>query len=127
MGLGHAWAVRALDTTELAAVCDIDRAVVETTAADFKVPAFTDPKAMYATGGLDAVVIATPAGTHARLTRDALDAGMHVYLEKPITPTCDEGRALVAYADEKKRVLQIGFQFRFHKGYAAMRDAYAGL
>jgi predicted dehydrogenase len=127
MGLGHAWAVRALDTSTLAAVSDINDEVLRKTATDFEVPAFTDPKEMYASGAVDAVVIATPAGTHAQLTRDALDAGMHVYLEKPITPTCDEGRALVAYADEKQRVLQVGFQLRFHKGYAAMRDAFEDL
>ena len=59
--------------------------------------------------------------------RDALDAGLHVYCEKPITPTSDEGYALAADAARRERVLQVGFQFRFHKGYAAMRDAVAEL
>ena len=82
---------------------------------------------MYASGEVDAVVIATPAGTHGRLTRDALDAGMHVYCEKPIAPTADEGYALARHAREAKRTLQVGFQFRFHTGYAAAREAVADL
>ena len=84
-----------------------------------KLPAFTDPAAMYASGEVDAVVVATPAGTHGQLARDALDAGMHVYCEKPIAPTADEGYALARHAREAQRTLQVGFQFRFHKGYAA--------
>jgi predicted dehydrogenase len=127
MGLGHCWAARTVDTSVLAAVCDINAEVVQKIAKDFEVRSFIDPKEMYATGDIDAVVIATPAGTHAQLTRDALDAGMHVYLEKPMAPTYEEARALVAYADEKQRTLQVGFQFRFHKGYAAMRDAFGSM
>src|SRR5689334_4476188 len=127
MGLGHCWAVKTLDTSALAAVCDIDAAVADKVGGDFKVPSFTDPKEMYAAGDIDAVVIATPCGTHAPITRDALDAGMHVYLEKPMAPTYEEARALVAYATEKQRILQVGFQFRFHKGYAAMRDAFESM
>ena len=80
------------------AVCDIDPARAEKAGSQQKLPAFTDPAAMYASGEVDAVVIATPAGTHGQLTRDALDAGMHVYCEKPIAPTSDEGYALARHA-----------------------------
>ena len=72
-------------------------------------------------------MVATPAGTHGQLARDALDAGMHVYCEKPIAPTADEGYALARHAHEAQRTLQVGFQFRFHKGYAAAREAVADL
>src|SRR5205085_5115387 len=51
----------------------------------------------------------------------------HVYCEKPIAPTAEEGYALAARARAARRVLQVGFQFRFHAGYCAMRDALAEL
>src|SRR5262245_38859454 len=46
----------------------------------------------------DVVHIVTPPHTHAALARLALQAGCHVYLEKPFTPTADEAEALVAQA-----------------------------
>jgi predicted dehydrogenase len=127
IGQAHLWALRSLDTCALAAVCDTDADRAQRAGADHQVPVYTDAHAMYAGGDLDAVVVATPPGTHGDLVRAALDAGLHVYCEKPIAPTCDEGYALAAHARRAGRTLQVGFQYRFHKGYAAMRDAYAGL
>ena len=71
---------------------------------------------MCASDLVDAVVVATPAGTHVEIARAALDAGLHVYCEKPVATTSDDGYALASYAREKARVLQIGFQFRYHRG-----------
>jgi predicted dehydrogenase len=127
IGQAHAWACKSVDTVALAAVCDIDAGRADKAASDFDVRAFTDPVAMYASDLVDAVVIATPAGTHAPLMRDAIAAGMHVYCEKPIAPTSDEGYALADAARDANVVLQVGFQMRWHAGYRALRDAYAGL
>ena len=108
IGNWHFYALRQSERSSATAVCDIDPARAEKAGTQQKLPAFTDPAAMYASGEVDAVVIATPAGTHGRLTRDALDAGMHVYCEKPIAPTADEGYALARHAREAKRTLQVG-------------------
>jgi predicted dehydrogenase len=127
IGLAHLWALKSAKTSELAAVCDIDAERAAKAAADFEVPAFTDPHELYGLGALDAVVIATPPGTHGELVRDALAAQLHVYCEKPITPTADEGYALADAARERGRVLQIGFQNRLHAGYTALRETFAEL
>ena len=121
IGQAHLWSLRQSERSCAAAVCDIDEPRAEKAGADFDVPAFADLGAMLASGTVDAVVVATPAGTHGQIARDALDAGMHVYCEKPIAPTADEGYALARHAHEAQRTLQVGFQFRFHKGYAATR------
>jgi predicted dehydrogenase len=121
IGQAHMWALRQVEGAGLAAVCDIDHDRAAKAATDHDVPVADSIAAL--AGHADAVVIATPAGTHPQLARAALDAGMHVYCEKPIATTSDEGYALHAYATERGRVVQVGFQFRFHKGYAAMRDA----
>lgn len=126
IGQAHLWALEQLGAHEVSTVtaaCDLDAERVRKAARRHSVTAFTDAKALFASGEVDAVVIATPPATHGPLVRDALDAGLHVYCEKPIAPTADEGYALARHAHERDRVLAVGFQFRFHKGYAAARDA----
>lgn len=60
--------------------------------------------------GLDAVAIATPDHWHARQTLDSLTAGKHVYCEKPMTHTIDEGKQVVAAWKSSGRVMQVGVQ-----------------
>ncbi len=60
----------------------------------------------------DALVIATPAVTHAKLARMALDAGKHALVEKPLALTGHEARALAGLALERDLVLQVGHQER---------------
>jgi predicted dehydrogenase len=123
IGQAHLFAIAAAERSELVAVCDIDALRAEKTAANAGVAAFTSVEDLCSAGVADAAVIATPCGTHGPIARATLDAGLHVYCEKPITPTADEGYALARYAAEAKRVLAVGFQYRFHTGYAAARRA----
>jgi len=60
----------------------------------------------------DAIVIATPASTHAALTRRALEAGKHALVEKPLALTGAEARSLAGLALERHLVLQVGHQER---------------
>jgi predicted dehydrogenase len=60
----------------------------------------------------DAVVIATPASTHAYLARRALEAGKHTLVEKPLALTGGEARALAGLALDRDLVLQVGHQER---------------
>jgi predicted dehydrogenase len=126
IGQAHLWALKTAKTSELAAVCDVDADRAGKAATDFDVDSFTDARALYECG-IDAVVIATPPGTHGALARAALDANLHVYCEKPITPTSDEGYALATHARERGLVLQVGFQNRRHAGYTALRETFAEL
>jgi predicted dehydrogenase len=59
---------------------------------------------------VDAVVIATPDHLHERITLDALSAGKHVYVEKPMTWTIGEGPRMIAAAKASGKVLQVGSQ-----------------
>ncbi|MGE0790206.1 MAG: Gfo/Idh/MocA family protein [Sandaracinaceae bacterium] len=63
---------------------------------------------------VDAVVIATPTVTHYALVKQALEAGKHVLVEKPITNDSAEGAELVALAKERSRVLMVGHVFLFN-------------
>jgi predicted dehydrogenase len=125
IGQAHLWALRQSERSTATAVCDIDPVRAENAGAQHNLPAFTEAAALFASDEVDAVVVATPAGTHGPIVRGALDAGLHVYCEKPIAPTADEGYALARHAHDRRRTLQVGFQFRFHTGYASVREAVA--
>ena len=60
-----------------------------------------------------AVMIATPAQTHARLARQALDAGRHVFVEKPLTDSVADAVELVRVAEQRGLVLMVGHTFLF--------------
>ena len=116
IGLGHAGsqlhlpALRRLADVEVVAVCDTDPArfpaVGPTTAVD-------DPAAAIAVPA-DAVVIATPPSTHAALATAAIQAGRHVYVEKPMTETLADADAIVDRALTSGLTVQVGFAYRFH-------------
>lgn len=74
---------------------------------------------------VDAVAIATPVATHARLAADALAAGCHVLVEKPLAASSDEARALIAAAASAGRVLMVGHTFAYHPAVAYIRDLIA--
>lgn len=76
------------------------------------VPAVTsDYQEILSRADIDAVVIATPDHWHLKMTQEALAAGKHVYVEKPMTHTWEEGEAFIAAADKSGKVLQVGSQY----------------
>ncbi|WP_062947163.1 Gfo/Idh/MocA family protein [Brachybacterium sp. sponge] len=73
----------------------------------------------------EVVVIATPIDTHLPLALQALEAGAHVYLEKPPVPALADHAVLERAAEAAGRVVQIGFQARGGAGVDALRDLVA--
>jgi len=74
---------------------------------------------------VDAAVVVTPAHTHFELCRGLLEAGKDVFVEKPITMTSPEAKALVDLAKRSESILQVGHIFRFDPASVWMRDAIA--
>lgn len=72
---------------------------------------------------LDAVIIATPEDLHVDPVEKAVDAGCHIFLEKPIARTLDEAEQIIAACKRGKRKLMIGYILRFEPAYVAIRDA----
>jgi predicted dehydrogenase len=100
----RAWA--RCEGASVVALCDPDRGRAEARAAEFGVPTIhTDAEAVLAAGGLDAVDIITPRGTHAGLIRLAARHGVNVLCEKPLCPTLAEAEALVAEVGGRIRVM----------------------
>ena len=81
--------------------------------------------AVIADGALDAVVIATRHGSHAALAAAALDAGKHVFCEKPLALDAAELDAVLGAAARAERVLAVGFNRRFAPQVIRMREFFA--
>ena len=75
------------------------------------VSTYTDVAEMLADPAVDAVAIATPVTTHHPLAKQALEAGKHVFVEKPFTATSAEGEELIAIADERRLTLMVDHTF----------------
>jgi predicted dehydrogenase len=82
-----------------------------------------DHRAMLDAGGLDAVVVCSPAGTHAEVVLDALDAGLHVFVEKPMCITLADADAIVAARDRAGRVVQVGTMKQYDPAVEAMLES----
>jgi len=77
---------------------------------------------MLADEEVTAVVVATPAATHAPLTRLLLESGRHVLVEKPLALTTVDAVALAKLAQERGRVLMVGHTFEFVPAVRAMKQ-----
>ncbi|KNY07949.1 Gfo/Idh/MocA family protein [Microbacterium sp. GCS4] len=110
---------------EIVALADVIPAKAAQKAEAFAldaVQAFDDPLTMIAAGGLDIVSIATPPSTHAPLAIAALDAGIHVLVEKPMAPSLEECDAMLAAQERSGRMLSVVAQNRFRDDLATLKD-----
>jgi predicted dehydrogenase len=71
-------------------------------------------------GEVEALVVCSPAGTHAEIVLAGLDAGLHVFVEKPMCITLRDADAIVAARDRTGRVVQVGTMKRFDPAYERM-------
>ncbi len=81
---------------------------------------FTDPAELIA--AVDIVDVVTPTPSHYLLVRQALEAGKHVFVEKPLTQTVAEAAELVKLADERGLFVQVGHVERFNPALLALKD-----
>ena len=89
--------------------------------------AWTDPAAMLASSEVSGVVVAVPNALHARLAIEAMEAGRHVLLEKPMAMSTEECESILEARDRTGCRLQVGFVCRFAATVqAAMRHIAAG-
>ena len=104
----------------LVAVIDSRRSVAAECAAKYQV-AVRDWSEALADTAIDAVAIATPAEQHVRMIFDALEAGKHVFVEKPLALHHAEGARIVAEAEKRGRVLMVGHLLQYHAAFIKMR------
>jgi predicted dehydrogenase len=117
LGRFHAQKYAQAQGCELVAVVDGRAEVRETIAAEVKSRPVADYRELL--GKVDAVSVVTPTPAHFEIADAFLAAGAHVLVEKPITETPDQARALIARATGAKRILQVGHLERFNAAVLA--------
>ncbi len=112
-----------LAEAELVYVVDANQSALATAQRLYGCAVTTDLAGVLADSSLDAVVIATPVRTHFALAQQALLAGKHVLVEKPLTMDVAEGQALTALAAARGLVLMVGHVFEFNSAVRYIKQA----
>ena len=124
-------AIRDSQTLELISLHDIKREEGLKRAAELKVDFAESYEAMLADPRIEAVALVTPNHLHAAQVAAALDAGKHVFVEKPITRTVAEARRIIEHAGKVRRVLMVGHNTRrrpaFRKAKAIIDEKRLGI
>ena len=111
----HLPVLRRMPDVRVLAACDIRDDRLRLVQRAFGIPRrYTDYAGLLCDPDLDAVLIATPSDSHARLAAAALDAQKHVLVEKPFALTVADAEMLVKKAGASERVSMVGFNYRFH-------------
>lgn len=104
----------------LAAIADPDPGTAQALASRFGVPVRSFD-AMLADPAIVAVAIAAPAEAHYRLARAALEAGKHVFVEKPLSLAVEEAADLCRMADERRLTLMVGHLLQYHPAFLKLK------
>jgi myo-inositol 2-dehydrogenase/D-chiro-inositol 1-dehydrogenase len=123
IGRYHAEVVRAHPDVRALVVTDVDAARAGRAAAEMGAELAGDVPALL--GRVDAVVIASSTDSHAALIRQAVDAGLPTFCEKPVALDLAATVDVVRHVSRAGVTVQIGFQRRFDAGYQAARRAVA--
>ena len=120
LGNYHTQKYATMDNVDLVGVCDISEEQARQVATLYNTTAFTDYTELIR--HVDGVSIVVPTPFHHKVASDCLDYGIDVMLEKPITVTLEEADDLIARADSRNLILQVGHLERFNPAIVAMEE-----
>jgi predicted dehydrogenase len=111
------------DGSEVRWICDLVPARTNAVSRRFpSIRATTRADEVINDPDVDAVVIATPVASHARLARQAMEAGKHVFIEKPMADSLAEARALQSMAAQRRLTLMVGHTFVYSAAVRKIRE-----
>lgn len=124
MGSFHIRNLLQLECARLVAVADPDEGARRRAVGGMSVPEYSDWQEMIERKAdeLDAVTVACDSGAHAEITLGALDAGLHVLVEKPIATTVPDALRMRSAALEAGRKLMVGHIERFNPAVSKLRE-----
>jgi UDP-N-acetylglucosamine 3-dehydrogenase len=122
-GKNHARVYGELDSTELVAVCDVNRERAKAVADQFGVKAYTSSSRMLKNEEIEAVSVCTWSTKLAKEALKALKAGRHVLVEKPMATHTKQAEKLLDTAESNGLHLTVGFLMRFIPGLNHIRKA----
>jgi predicted dehydrogenase len=126
MGQGDARNATSQTGTKLVAACDIYQSRLEHMREVYGADTFItrDYREILSRKDIDAVIVATPDHWHARITKEALAAGKHVYCQKPMVQKIEEGAGVIAAEKASGKILQIGSQYVSSHVFVKARDLF---
>lgn len=115
-----------VEGTELVAVCDLYDGRLERAKEKWGKQIFTtrDYREVLAKKDIDAVLICTPDHWHAKIAIDALNAGKHVYCEKPMIQRIEDGHLVIAAHKKSGKIFQVGSQRASSAGILKAKEYY---
>ena len=135
MGKMHFRCYQTLEDAQVVAICDTDKAKFEDTGGtagnvegaeaplDFTgIDLYDDFHKMLAESNLDGLSVTLPTYLHKEYTVKALETGVNVLCEKPMALTVEDGREMLAAAEQSGKLLQIGHCIRFWPEYAKAKE-----
>ncbi|MBE2267257.1 MAG: Gfo/Idh/MocA family oxidoreductase [Anaerolinea sp.] len=122
IGRRHARNLMQLGITQVA-LCDPDASRVEQAAAEIAVrTTYADYADALQTFQPEIVFVCTPPVLHVEQSLRAVEAGAHVFVEKPLSNQLDGIDDLIAAAERAKRVVQVGYNLRFHAAVSKIKS-----
>jgi predicted dehydrogenase len=125
MGSNHARVFAEMPGVTLVGVADPDRSQADFVGTALKCPTVANVSGLLDMG-VDAVSIAAPTHLHRDIALACISKGVHVMVEKPITPSVKEGRDIIAAARRANVTLMVGHVERFNPAVKAIKDAVSG-
>jgi predicted dehydrogenase len=122
-GQNHALTYADYHRSELEAVCDLNAERAAQFAKTYGCRVMTDYRAVAADPSIDAVSVATPDAHHYAIVMEMLQAGKHVFVEKPFVTHVDEAVRLVEAAHASAVKTMVDFQLRWHPSYQLIKEA----
>lgn len=123
----HAWAIQRIQGCEIVGVCDREILMARQLADRFPVKrCYNDLADMLSEARPDVVHLTTPAESHHALARTCLEAGCHVYVEKPFTLYAEEAESLIDLANRKQLKVTVGHDDQFSHVARRMRALVQG-
>ena len=114
-GRNHLRVLKELENVKVKAICDIDEERAKQIARRFEIPSYhVDLDEMLRVEDLDAVTICTPSTSHAEVAVKALNAGLDVFVEKPLASNLEECFEIMDAMKENRRIVMTGFIERFN-------------
>jgi len=114
------------EAAQLRWICDLDEKRLGAMGRRYPAARTTaDYRDLIADAELDAVAVVTPVATHFQIAKEALAAGKHVLMEKPLTATAREAEELIELADKNHRVLMVDHTFVYTGAVRKMKEILA--
>jgi UDP-2-acetamido-3-amino-2,3-dideoxy-glucuronate N-acetyltransferase len=108
----------------LVAVCDTDSEVANSFAKEFRAEAMSEDEIM-ADSRIDALVIANPAEHHVTLAMKAIEAGKHIYVEKPLALNVAQAQQISIYGKQMGKIVMVGHILQYHSAFIKLKEVVA--